>query len=81
MRVNQSMLQNDLTPTDSAQAHCNNVRTIMCNLLWVSSLHQQKYLKLVWSCCDEFEQVYGGYLMSYVFNCMGESIWNQRHVY
>ena len=29
-----------------------------------------------WSdgCCDKFEQVNGGWLVSYLFNCMGELI-------
>ena len=45
-------------------------------------IHQRNYLKLVWNCCDEIEQINGGCLMSTpVFNCMAESIWNQRHVY
>ena len=25
-------------------------------------IHQRNYLKLVWNCCDEFEQVNGGYM-------------------
>ena len=44
-------------------------------------IHQINYLQLAWNWCDEFEQVNGGCLMSYVFKCIGESIWNQRHVY
>ena len=43
--------------------------------------YQKNYYKLVSNCCDEFEQVNLGWLISYVFNCMSESIWNQRHVY
>ena len=44
-------------------------------------IHQRNCLKLVWNWCDEFAQVHGGCLMSYVFNYIGEAIWNQRHVY
>ena len=44
-------------------------------------IHQTNYFKLVWNWCDEFEQVDGGYLMSYVFKCISESTWNRRHVY
>ena len=35
---------------------------------------QRNYLKLICKCCDEFEQVNSGLLISYVFNCMSESI-------
>ena len=38
---------------------------IYCGFLHI---HQWNYLKLVWNCCDEFEQLNGGRLMSYVFN-------------
>ena len=44
-------------------------------------IHQRNYLKSVWSWYDEFEQVNGGCLMSYVFKYIGESIWNQRHMH
>ena len=44
-------------------------------------IHQRNYIKLVWNRSDKFEQVNGGCLMSNVFNCISESIWNQRHVY
>ena len=44
-------------------------------------IYQRNYLQIVWNCCDEFKQVNGGCLMSYVFNSMGESIGNQKHVY
>ena len=39
---------------------------MLCNLLWISSHSPKKLLKLVWNCCDEFEQVNGGCLISYV---------------
>ena len=31
--------------------------------------------------CDEFEQGNSGWLMLYVFNCKGESVWNERQVF
>ena len=36
-------------------------------------IHQRNNLKLVWNCCNDFEQVYGGCLISYILNCMSES--------
>ena len=69
-----------LLTTDLAQIHCNNVRTILGHLLWISSLYHINYKKLLWSCYDKLEQEYGGWLILYTFNCMGESIWVQRHV-
>ena len=78
------MSQNDLAPTDSAPTH--NVRTMLCNILCIALLSPKKLLKvglylLVCHCCDEFHQATSGWLISYICNCIGESIWNQRHVY
>ena len=37
----------DLGPTASDQPHCNNVRTILCDLLWISLHSPKKLLKVV----------------------------------
>ena len=49
-----------------------------CYVIYFGFLHiyQRNYLKLVWTCCDAFEQVNGGCLISYVFNCMGGFVIN-----
>ena len=43
--------------------------------------HQRNHWKLTCNCCDEFEQVNSSWLISYVFSCKEESIWNERHMY